>query len=57
MIEHIDWTHDTGTYFKLTYDEPGDWLLSPQEREAQTVTRIRNYLKALSERKPMADAA
>lgn len=57
MIEALDWTHDAGTYFKLTYDEPGDSLLTPEERETQTVVRIKRYLNALQCREPAKEAA
>ena len=56
-FESLEWVHDTGVVFKLTYDEPDDWSLEPHERDAQSVLRIRRYLHALSCRQPRKEAA
>lgn len=40
-----------GRPFKSSYYELDDWLLSPIEREQQTVRRIRKYLRAVACRK------
>ena len=56
-FEHLEWVHPLGTVFKPTYDEADDWALTPQERQTETVRRIRNFIYALECRIPETKAA